>query len=146
MKFNIAQSLININAKKSGNRFDDQGGGKPPLGLASQRGRNWGLRDTARGSVGITRPIRIECFADRLVVIAGRGSVQNKVIQFSSHTESSIDTFISAIWEQMESWGMAGHGMYWRPLLQVRVAPGAEQRFLEFSALLEGSGLVLEKK
>jgi len=136
----------NFSPKKSGNRFDDQGGGKPPLGLASQRGRNWGLRDTARGSVGITRPIRIECFADRLVVIAGRGSVQNKVIQFSSHTESSIDTFISAIWEQMESWGMAGHGMYWRPLLQVRVAPGAEQRFLEFSALLEGSGLVLEKK
>jgi hypothetical protein len=31
-------------------------------------------------------------------------------------------------------------------VLQVSVAPGAEQRFAELSALLEGSGLTVQRK
>jgi hypothetical protein len=46
----------------------------------------------------------------------------------------------------MEAWGMAGRGMYWRPVLQVRVAAGAERRFAELAALLEGSGLTVERR
>ena len=41
---------------------------------------------------------------------------------------------------------MAGRGMYWRPVLQVSVAPDAQQRFAELAALLEGSGLTVERK
>jgi len=45
----------------------------------------------------------------------------------------------------MESWGLAGNGMYWRPLLKVDVAPGGERRFIELRSLLEGSGLTLQQ-
>jgi hypothetical protein len=41
---------------------------------------------------------------------------------------------------------MAGNRMYWRPILQVQVAPGGEERFRDLAVLLEGSGLTVERK
>ena len=131
---------------------DNNGGGngeqsKPrKKSLAERRGYDWGLRDAAGGSVGITRPIRVECHADRLVVVSESGPAGQKVIPLGPRTISSIDTFISAIWECMESWGIAGRGMYWRPMLDVHVAADAEDRFADFSALLEDSGIIVKRK
>ncbi len=103
------------------------------------------MRNAARG-VALTRPIRVECYADRLVVISDRGPADNRVIPLGRSTATSIDTFVSAIWSQMDAWGMAGRGMYWRPVLQVSVAPDAQQRYADLSALLDRSGLTLEKR
>jgi hypothetical protein len=125
---------------------DAKHGSKPKKNLVDRRGEDWGLRDAARGSVGITRPIRIECYGDRLIVVSQRGQADNKVVALGPRTASSIDALISAVWDHMETWGMAGRGMYWRPVLQFYVAPGAEQRFADLSALLHGSGLTVERK
>jgi hypothetical protein len=128
---------------------NDKDGEKPQRhkkSLAERRGEDWALRDAARGSVGITRPIRVQCYPDRLVVVSDRGLGDSKTIQFGRRTESSVSALISAVWECMEAWGMAGRGMYWRPVLQVQVASGAEQRFTELAALLEGSGLTVQRK
>jgi len=114
--------------------------------LAEKRGQDWGLRNAAHNSVGVTRPIRIECYADRLVVISERGATHNKVIAIGARTETSVDPLISAAWDHMEAWGMAGRGMYWRPVLQMYVAPDAEPRFQELAALLEGSGLSVVRR
>jgi len=131
---------------KPDDKHDDKHGDKHGMSLAAKRGADWGLRDAARGAVGITRPIRIECYADRLVVVSERGPVGNKVIALGPRSGSSIDTFIAAVWEHIEGWGIAGRGMYWRPRLQVYVAPDAESRFTELAALLEDSGLMVERK
>lgn len=125
---------------------DEPPGRRPPRSLAEKRGEDWGLREAARNSVAVTRPIRIVCHADRMEVVFNRGPAGTRILAFGPRTESSIDPLIAAVWEQMESWGMAGQGMYWRPVLQVHVAPGAEQRFNDLVALLEGSGLVLQRK
>ena len=58
--------------------------------------------------------------------------------------ETSIDKFTAAVWEQMDSWGMAGTGMYWHPVLNVHVAPGARGHFDEMKALLKDSGLTIQ--
>lgn len=128
------------------NDFDKKRGGKHEKSLAEKRGADWGLRDAARGSVGVTRPIRIECYADRLVIVSERNPAANRVIPLGPRTGSSIDTFISGVWEHMETWGIAGRGMFWRPVLQVHVAAGAEQRFIDLSELLDGSGLTVVRK
>jgi hypothetical protein len=114
--------------------------------LADTRGKDWGLPDAARGAVPITRPIRIECEANRLVIAPERGPSGGKVIPMESRTEDSIDEFVSAIWCHMQTWGMAGKGMYWRPVLQVHVAPDAAARFRDLESLLEGSGLHVQQK
>ncbi len=118
---------------------------KTIMSLAQERGVDWGVREAAHGSVGVTRPIRVDCYADRLIVVSDRGPAANTVIPLGPRTEASIDKLILAVWEHMESWGMAGRGMYWRPKLHVYVAPDAEFRFAELSALLDGSGVLIER-
>lgn len=126
--------------------FEKKRGDKHEKSLAEKRGTDWGLRDAARGSVGVTRPIRIDCYADRLVIVSEGNPTTSRVIPLGPRTASSIDTFISGVWEHMETWGIAGRGMFWRPLLQVHVAPDAEHRFNDLSLLLEGSGLTVVRK
>jgi uncharacterized membrane protein YgcG len=111
-----------------------------------KRDADWGVRDARPGSVAVTRSIRVECHGDRLVVVSERGPDFSKVIPLGQRTSSAVDPLISAVWEQMDSWGIAGRGMFWRPVLHVYVAPDADRRFTELSRLLDGSGVTLERK
>jgi biopolymer transport protein ExbD len=114
--------------------------------LAETRGENWGLRDAASGSVPVTRPIRIDLYRDRLVIVPEKGMASIRVIPLTSRTEDAIDGMISAVWELMDAWGIAGKGMYWRPVLSVYVTPGAESRYRDLATLLDGSGLEVKRK
>jgi hypothetical protein len=118
---------------------------KPVKSLADSRGKDWGLRDMARGGSPITRSITIDCQRDRLVLVPESG-LAGKTVPLGTRTEASMDDFISALWSYMDSWGIAGKGMYWRPVLQVNVAPDAEQRYQDLSRLLEGSGVSVQRK
>lgn len=122
------------------------GPGNSPTSLAEARGRDWALPGVSAGAIAVVRPIRVDCYADRLVLVPEQGLGQSKTIMFTERTEAAIDQFVSAVWVYMQSWGMAGQGMYWRPVLSVRVAPGAEGRFAQLQALLEDSGLQVEHK
>ncbi len=132
--------------KKKDDVDEKKGPKKPAPNLVERRGADWGLRDAARGGVGVTRPIQIECYPDRLVIASESEPAHNKVIPLGPRTISSIDTFIAGVWEHMDAWGIAGRGMYWSPVLQVAVAPGADDRFTDLSALLEGSGMIVKRK
>jgi hypothetical protein len=114
--------------------------------LADKRGQDWGLRDAASGAVPNSRPIRIDCYPDRLVLVPDDPRMPAKMVPFGDSSERSIDKLMAAVWEDMDSWGIAGRNMYWRPILSVNVAPGAEQRFEELTILLRGSGLNVRKK
>jgi hypothetical protein len=114
--------------------------------LADSRGENWGLPNAARGSVGITRPIRVRCSSNRLEIVSDSGEVAGKAIPFGTRTEDAVDGFISAVWEHMKTWGIGGRGMYWRPILRIEVTPDAEFRYVELKALLDSSGLIVERK
>lgn len=115
--------------------------------LARRRGVNWGLPQAGRGSVPITRPIPIVCAADSLTILPDRGgSLSSKTIPLGDRTETSVNELVSAVWDQIETWGIAGRGMYWRPILSMQVAPGGEQRFTELQALLADSGLDVRRQ
>ena len=124
----------------------DRFGRKREKSPIDKRGEDWGLRNAANGSAGVTRPIRVECYHDRLVVVSERGPIYNGQVAIGPRMASSIDPFISAIWEHMDAWGIAGRGMYWRPVLEIKVAPDAEQRFSDLNALLTGSGLTVVRE
>ena len=105
---------------------------KKPKSLAATQGMDWALRNAAAGATPITRPIRVAVHTDRLVILPDRGNAPGKVISLDRHTEDAIRPFVSALQTHIESWGMAGNRMYWRPILQVQVAPGGEERFRDF--------------
>ncbi len=119
---------------------------KPPRSLASTRGENWGLPQSAPRSVAATRPILIHCYGDRLVVVPEVRGRRPRQIVLKSETQDAMDELISAVWDHMESWGKAGRGLYWRPVLTVEVKPGGEGRFAEMQALMAGSGVDIEKR
>jgi hypothetical protein len=118
---------------------------KDTKSLAEKRGEDWALRKASNRAVAVTRPIRIDCYADRMVLAQGTGD--RKIIAINpANPEKSIDKFMAAVWEHMDSWGMAGKGMYWKPILNVYVTPGAESQFEDMETLLQGSGLTIERK
>jgi hypothetical protein len=114
--------------------------------LAQMRGSNWGLPNAAADATGVTRPIRVTCLADQLIILPDRGtSDRPRVVSVRQSTREAIDRFVSELWKQMEGWGIAGHGMYWKPVLHVDVAPGGEQNFAELQILLDDSGIVVKR-
>lgn len=120
--------------------------GSPPQSLAVRRGRDWGLPRQAARATPVTRPIKLRVEAERLVVRgenpAGR---DQRVIPMGENTLDAVDELAAVVAERVETWGMAGRGMYWRPLLVVEVAPGGEARFAELQALLADSGLDIRR-
>lgn len=114
--------------------------------IAESRGINWGLPATSAGAIPITRPIRVECYADRIVLVPEKRNERTREIPLTERTVDGMDSFVSAVWERMDSWGIAGRGMYWRPILHVYTADGAETRAQDLGVLLEGSGLEVRKK
>jgi hypothetical protein len=118
-----------------------------PQSIARQKGVNWALPNVASGSTGITRPIAVECYADRLVILPDRGdNAQPQTFTVQGAMRGSMQQFVSGVWSHMEHWGMAVAGGYWKPVLKVRVAPGAEVRFEELAALLADSGIEVERR
>jgi hypothetical protein len=114
--------------------------------LADARGHEWALRNAGRGSMPVARSIRVDCHPDRLVVVPKAGYGEPKAISLPRRTADSVDELISTVWEVIDRWGIAGRGMYWRPVLSFRVAPEGEQRFRELQVLLDGSGLDVERE
>lgn len=116
--------------------------------LAKARGHNWGLPNSSQSAVPLARPIQLECYADRLVLRAERGDKlhTNKTILLSEHTVDSVDELVSRIWEHIDGWGIAGRGMYWRPILSMHVAADGNQRFADLQAILADSGLEIRGK
>jgi hypothetical protein len=109
--------------------------------LAQKRGKNWGLK-TSRSGTPVTRPLHVQCYADKLVVRGEPGDVVgDKTIALGSYTQDSVDDLVATIGKRIERWGIAGQGMFWRPQLIVDVSPGAEARFDDLKALLDNSGL-----
>lgn len=108
--------------------------------LANKRGENWALRNAARGSIPITRPIRVVCHADRLDVLAADDRDAPKSIALPPRTRDSVDPLVTAVWDHARAWGIAGKGMYWRPVLTFYIQPGGQARFDELTRLLDGSG------
>lgn len=120
----------------------------PMESLAKRKGRDWALKNKVDHATGITRPIRVQCFADRLVIQSEKGEAQRpKVIMLQKgRVRGSAEEFVAGIWKHMETWGLAVRGGYWKPLLRVEVAPGAEQQYAELEAVLRDSGLDVQRK
>jgi hypothetical protein len=122
-------------------------GGAALPSMAREKGANWALRDVRINTVGITRPIAVDLYPDRIVIRPDVGDVRKpRVTRFKGPLRDSMESFVSAVWTHIESWGIAVAGGYWKPVLRVRVQPGAETRFEELQVLLKDSGLIVERR
>jgi hypothetical protein len=110
-----------------------------------QRSQNWALKGATQSSSGISRTVRIRCEADSFVLSAQAGLVREQAFPINDSISTAADQLVQAIWEFQNSWGVAGENRHWRPILQVRVVPGGEQRLRELKVLLKNSGWAIEE-
>jgi hypothetical protein len=114
--------------------------------LAQNRGRNWALPGARADATPIERPIRVAVLPDRLILLPDRGQARSpEVILVEGAMTDEIDAFVSLLRQRITTWGMAVAGGYWKPLLRVTVAQGADTRFQELQILLEQSGLDVQR-
>lgn len=115
--------------------------------LANARGRDWGLPSRVSGGTGITRPLAMTCYADRIVLHSDRGArKRSEEFPIETNVRGEVDKVVSAIWRRIDEWGIAGTGMYWKPVLNVRVAVDGEQVFVELQTLLDRSGITVSRR
>jgi hypothetical protein len=107
---------------------------------------DWALRNATRHAAAISRPIHVDCYPDRIVLVPDANSGEPRLVLCESGGQRDADKLVAAVWEIMDAWGMAGREMYWRPILNFYVVPGAETRMSDLARSLEGSGLVIERK
>ena len=124
--------------------------GNSPIGsvtpVADTRGANWGVRKPQPNAIGFTRPIRVACFADRIVVLPDRDqAIAPQTVPMEQSTRNAIDSVVSAIWNHVDRWGIAGKGSYWKPVLRMEVSPDGESRFTELKTLLRASGIEIQR-
>lgn len=118
-----------------------------PQSLADTHGKNWALPDASRGSFPVTRPIRIQCRADGMTLLPDLpGGQDAKNVPFGPKTATSMDALVTAVWERMDSWGIAGKGLYWRPELHLETTSDGEARREDLKALLANSGIAIYER
>ena len=125
-------------------------GGDGEGGIATApaaRKAGWGLPKRRFGSTGISRPVRVICTTDRLIIVPGRYErLVPLTTQIQGNVAASLDQFIGTLWDYMENWGIAVAGGYWKPVLNVEVRPGADSQYKQLKALLESSGVEVKRK
>ena len=115
--------------------------------LARQRGSNWALDSRSRTRTAVVRPIQLQCYGDRWLVLPDDGDVRKaSTITYDGTPEQRADQLAKEIQKRVENWGIALTGGYWRPVLVVDVAPKADWRFNQLQNLFEGSGLEIRRK
>jgi biopolymer transport protein ExbD len=118
----------------------------PPNSMASSRGTNWAIQNPRHGAVPIRRPIQVVIRQDQIAILRSRHatedfSYEGAVISLAQPTERVMAEFATALREHMKEWGLAGNGLYWRPVLQLNIGPRGEQQAIRLTRLLEGSGV-----
>lgn len=131
----------------SGSASTSAGGSSSLASIAESRGHNWAV-DRKTGGVPLRRPIHVVVRKDRLALLPSRhansgAEATGTVISLSRPLSQVSDEFVAALRTRIDEWGLAGNGLYWRPVLKLYVAPDAQDTAFQLTSLLKDSGVEL---
>ena len=121
--------------------------GGNPASLASSRGSGWATNNLQPDAVGIQRPIYLVCATESISLLPEKGTSQELVSwQHGGRTEQVVDALVKGIQERLDSWGIAGQGIYWKPVLKIKVNPHADDVYRQLRHLLDDSGIEVTRQ
>lgn len=144
-------------AHSGGNSSSSSGaaGGSPGAGsmptvelnpVAKERGEGWALPESVNGQVPIERPVTLKTAADEIEIIPDNRRDRPIHVALDGPTEDALPSIVESVFTRVQTWGSAGNGMYWKPILEIDVVPGGETRYYDLKTLLEESGLEVRLK
>ncbi|MEN1679173.1 MAG: hypothetical protein AAGJ46_06240 [Planctomycetota bacterium] len=118
----------------------------------SSRQGDWALEDRSPSDIAIRRTVGVVVDAHQLVVMSQEGAPtpgrqpRGEVIKLDGSTDAGVAPFVGAMQRRIRSWGMAGQGLYWRPVVRLHVSPNGARRADELVRLLRGSGIDIQQQ
>lgn len=116
--------------------------------IADARGSDWAVRQATRNAVPIQRPIQVVVRENQVALLPSRHSQRGAgatgtVISLDQPLDKISDQLATALKSRIDDWGLAGNGLYWRPVLELRVGPeaGAGGTADRLVGLLRNSGV-----
>ncbi len=114
--------------------------------IAESQGRNWAIQQGKRGAVPIRRPIEVVVRKNQIAILPSRHSNQDAVatgttVSLNQPIEKISNEFVEALKNRIKEWGIAGNGLYWRPVLELKIGPDAKHTAYEITHLLKDSGV-----
>ncbi|MEM6330605.1 MAG: hypothetical protein AAF790_10190, partial [Planctomycetota bacterium] len=96
---------------------------------AQSRGADWAVEKGSPRDIAIQRSVQVLVRQDRLVVLPGRdrpvgrgvSSNVGSTVYLDGATAGGLDDFVTRVQQAVRSWGIAGRGLYWRPVLMLNV-------------------------
>ncbi|MEX2093728.1 MAG: hypothetical protein WD971_13675 [Pirellulales bacterium] len=109
------------------------------------RGKDWAIRGRTPGAVAIRRTIRVAVHGDSLEILPEPAANDEAGIchevPLIGPTNLAREDLADTIEQRIHAWGMAGQGLYWRPVIQLVVAPDGQRRAEDLDQLLKNSGI-----
>jgi hypothetical protein len=115
--------------------------------IANARGSNWAVNQPKQRSVAIRRTIHVVVRDNQMILLPAkdaRRGVTGKQISLDQPVDTISDEFAAAVKERIDDWGLAGSGMYWRPVLELNVEPGSHMTATRITQLLHDSGVEVQ--
>lgn len=117
--------------------------------IAESRGANWAVSEPRQKAVAIRRPISVVVRDNKMIIMptgfAKRGpEATGKEIALDQSIDDISDNFKKAVHERIDEWGLAGSGMYWKPVLELHVEDNASMTATRIAYLLKGSGVEVQ--
>jgi biopolymer transport protein ExbD len=121
--------------------------GQSSESIANTRGSNWAVNQPKQKSVAIRRTIHVAVRDNQMILqpsAEARRGAAGKQISLDQSVDKISDEFSAAVKERIDDWGLAGSGMYWRPVLELNVEPGAQMTATRIGHLLHDSGVEVQ--
>lgn len=114
--------------------------------LSETRGQDWALPTRTQGATAYRRPIRIECSGSEFTIYNSDPARPPVRVPLGQTLDQSVDALIHQIWNQIEEWGMAEAGGYWKPVLRISADRQGSLRAAELARKLDGSGIEIKRQ
>ncbi|MDV6034298.1 MAG: hypothetical protein F9B45_30225 [Phycisphaera sp. RhM] len=137
-----------LNAASQKPASSEQAKSRKPGSLVQRNGADWALPSSvvlARGNE-IVRSVRLQVHADRFILLPDAGMRQSETFLIEPDgVNLATLQLATSVRDRIERWGAAAPGARWSPRLKVDVMPGAELRYDQWSRLMTGSGLPIQR-
>jgi hypothetical protein len=117
--------------------------------IAASRGANWAVNQPRQKTMAIRRSIRVVVRENKMLLMANKNvrdgvEAVGQQISLDQPVDRISDEFAAAIKGWIDEWGLAGSGMYWKPVLVLNVEPGAHMTATRIQYLLKDSGVEVQ--
>ena len=117
--------------------------------IADSKGANWATGRPNLKSMAIRRPIPVVVRENKMILQSTSNNKRSveayaQEISLDQSVHDISEDFAAAVKERIEDWGIAGSGMYWKPVLELTVEPNAEMTATRIVHLLRDSGVEVQ--